>query len=168
MSSYFILWRLRRDRRPSASDGFTLIELLVVIIIIGILAAIALPSFLNQAQKARQSEAQTYIGAFNRAQQAYHLENRQFANQANREALQLGLPDTANYTYTIAGGGPGETSVTHEAAPSRADLKSYAGTVYVDFFQFGNATTGAILCESDRPSVTPPDCAVPATPASAP
>ena len=43
-------------------EGFTLIELLVVIIIIGILSAIALPSFLNQASKARQSEARTNVG----------------------------------------------------------------------------------------------------------
>ncbi|BCX12692.1 MAG: pili assembly chaperone [Thermosynechococcus sp.] len=79
--------------KKKANEGFTLIELLVVVIIIGILAAIALPSMLNQASKARLSSAKNAIGAINRAQQAYRLENTEFAPDVTTLKLGVSTPD---------------------------------------------------------------------------
>ncbi|MBC6475808.1 MAG: type IV pilin-like G/H family protein [Hormoscilla sp. GM102CHS1] len=135
--------------------GFTLIELLVVIIIIGILSAIALPSFLNQANKARQSEAKTYVGSMNRAQQAHFLENSEFAGDMNDLGLGIST-QTDNYTYGIinsAGtGGGASTAVTNWATgvATNAQLLSYVGGVNLGKQTSTlESTTLAILCESN-------------------
>lgn len=134
-------------------EGFTLIELLVVIIIIGILSAIALPSFLNQANKAKQSEARTYVGSMNRAQQAYFAENGGFVGgQKAGDFGLLGLgvsTDTVNYKYAIKGGGGTATSVTNQAQPQKNAIKAYIGGVSLGTIQAtSEATTLASLCEA--------------------
>jgi type IV pilus assembly protein PilA len=141
--------------KKNNNEGFTLIELLVVIIIIGILSAIALPSFLNQANKAKQSEAKTYIGSLNRAQQAYYAENNVFAANADFPKLGLGInTSTTNYNYAISGGGTGVAFVTNQAQPAVATspIKAYVGGVGTSVFQGSDeATTVTILCEADKP-----------------
>ena len=127
--------------------GFTLIELLVVIIIIGILSTIALPSFLAQAAKARASEARTNVGSLNRAQQAYYLENQQFAQ--GMEKLSIGIANnTANYIYFVVATAP-TIKVTNKATAQNKDLKGYAGSVFSSA-----GLTNSIMCEADASGVT--------------
>ena len=138
---------LQHLNQKRQDKGFTLIELLVVIIIIGILSAIALPSFLNQANKAKQSEAKQYAGSMNRAQQAKYAEDGEFKTKV--EDLGIGIKtQTTNYIYTVSGGGLGSTAASNLAnAIATATLKSYVGQVAIPQGGTGDKTTVAILCE---------------------
>ena len=167
--------------KKNGEKGFTLIELLVVIIIIGILAAIALPSFLNQASKARQSEAKTYVGSMNRGQQAYYLEKQQFAPSLATLSVGIALT-TANYGYTTGADAAGAlipnaaaaakavSAVNSVAIPGAsqatpgalagvvsASVKGYIGGVSVSTPTGSNeATTLAGLCEQTLAPVNSP------------
>ena len=71
-----MLHKLRQ--RAQDEKGFTLIELLVVILIIGILAAIALPAFLNQREKAQDSEAKSAVRTAQTAMETYYTDNQSY------------------------------------------------------------------------------------------
>jgi type IV pilus assembly protein PilA len=60
------------------SKGFTLIELMIVVAIIGILAAIAIPNFIQYQMRSRTSEAKTNLAAIKTANLAFQAENRCF------------------------------------------------------------------------------------------
>ena len=151
-----------RDRRSSKTQninndqGFTLIELLVVIIIIGLLAAIALPSFLKQAQKARFTEAKLYVGTMSRNQQAYYLEKRTFATNLNELGMGVGV-NTSAYTYDIRKGSvtgaalPEQSNliISNVAIPKEEALRAFVGVTALTTTTSNEAIIDTIFCTAD-------------------
>jgi type IV pilus assembly protein PilA len=75
------------DREPmkAREDGFTLVELLVVVLILGLLAALSIPSFINQTGKASDAEAKNNLQVSQRAMETYFLDHDTYAT-ANMNA----------------------------------------------------------------------------------
>ena len=67
------------NRKFKSKSGFTLVELIVVVVIIGILSAIAIPSFQSASDKAKQKEASTLLASYLKAAQAFYTEYGELA-----------------------------------------------------------------------------------------
>jgi len=128
MNSEFKFKLLQHLSSKKENEGFTLIELLVVVIIIGVLAAIALPNLLGQVGKARESEAKNVVGALNRAQQAYFTERASFAT--NTDILEVPTGGEKYYTISItSGANSGQIQYASGTNNTRNGTRDYVGGV---------------------------------------
>ena len=91
--------------RVIQEKGFTLIELLVVILIIGTLAAIALPAFLGQRQKAQDTEAKTAVRTAATAMKTYYTDTQDYslATVAKLVAIEPSLAQGQGATLALSG-----------------------------------------------------------------
>ena len=88
------------NHRDSGQSGFTLLELVIVVAIVGILAAIAYPSYEAQMRKSRRAAAQSYLMDLAQRQKQYLLDARAYADTEAK--LSATTPGDVSPYYTIA------------------------------------------------------------------
>ncbi len=92
-------------KRAQDEKGFTLIELLVVILIIGILAAIALPAFLGQRQRAQDTEAKSAVREAQTAMETHYTDAQDYVtDKAGLESIEASLKSGAGATLAVTPG----------------------------------------------------------------
>jgi type IV pilus assembly protein PilA len=144
--------------RKQSEKGFTLVELLVVIIIIGILTAIALPNFLNQTAKGKQTEAKQNVNLINKTQNTDRLEKGVFATSFDTLAVgtlnsPTGSAATALYTYNLATD-TSKDSATITASGIDKGLKSYSGAAVRLVNSANLSVVNFVSCETVKPGDT--------------
>jgi type IV pilus assembly protein PilA len=129
-----------RQRMASEESGFTLIELLVVMLIIGLLAAIAIPTFFNQREKARDAGAKEMAHTAQVAMETYATDNN-----GSYSAVAPAALNTIDNSLSLAAGAPPKPYLSAAAATASGNgwdltITSPTGNT----FSIGRTDAGAL------------------------
>jgi len=119
-------------------NGFTLIEIMIVVAIIGIIAAIAIPSYQNYVEETRRSTAQSHLMQVSQWMERRYSETFDYSDGGSAPALPDKFKfspqerDASNAFYEISFDGISENSFTLQAEPINAHSGDACGILKLD------------------------------------
>jgi prepilin-type N-terminal cleavage/methylation domain-containing protein len=136
-------------KRMTTKKGFTLVELAVVIVIIGVLAAFAVPRFRASVERSKAAESFNYLSSIQAAMERYHARQGTYASDVNDLDIQFTSPKY----FTVGAVEEGSTSSLEDSwslTLTRVGAAAGYGAYTVVFTEEGfDATTSTITALTD-------------------
>ena len=134
--------------------GFTLVELAVVVVIIGVLAAFAVPRFLASVERSKAAEAFNYLATVHSAQERYHARQGTYADQLSKLDTVMVSPEYFTVGTFAVPTGEASLETGWELTLTRAGASAGYGAYTVVFNQDGFDHTDSTIVAEISPMQT--------------
>ncbi|MFA5293016.1 MAG: prepilin-type N-terminal cleavage/methylation domain-containing protein [Phycisphaerae bacterium] len=140
-----------KAEKTTIRAGFTLVELAVVIVIIGVLAAFAVPRFRASVERSKAAEAFNYLSAIQAAQERYHARQGIYAADVNDLDVQFSAPKY----FTVAEVAGEDLETAWSLTLTRTGAAAGYGEYTVIFTQEGFDETNSTIADEDHVDINP-------------
>jgi type IV pilus assembly protein PilA len=129
-------------------QGFTLVELAVVVVIIGVLAAFAVPRFLSSVERSKAAEAFNYLSAVQAAQERYHARQGTYADDVTK--LDIKMSASKYFTVgTVTAGSTASLEDSWSLTLTRMGASAGYGQYTVTFTEEGYDANASTISSND-------------------